>query len=276
VQDLFEGLREFLVGDLEKNLAYRKRRSRHHDKLTSLRNGGSITAISTWPLRDSGNTSGSSRSYGTNCFGERTAKRWSYSSSFAFSSRFLCWNATKAVGQHINAIFVDGLHSEWTCSAMVAADSSEYLQEKGSVWPGFGGARCSPLIIEKYCVSGVLKTFRSSLDCRPFILPFHRKVRQFIPRVVFERKNKSIYSPELTELPVFTERELEFGNAHHWLLLVAISLQSKTGDVGCYSFSFEFSETAFLFCFLSKVVVEEGQCAGIKLRGRPGDIGEPG
>jgi len=109
----------------EKYLAYRK--GEIEDRLTSLRNGGSATAISTLPLRDSGNTSGSSRSYGINCFGERIAKRWSYSSNFAFSSRFLCWNATNAVGQHKNAIFVDGVHSEWRCSAIDAADSSEYL-----------------------------------------------------------------------------------------------------------------------------------------------------
>lgn len=110
---------------LERYLVYRK--GEIEDRLTSLRNGGSATAISTLPLRDSGNTSGSSRSYGINCFGERIAKRWSYSSNFAFSSRFLCWNATNAVGQHKNAIFVDGVHSEWRCSAIDAADSSEYL-----------------------------------------------------------------------------------------------------------------------------------------------------
>lgn len=83
--------------------------------------------------------------------------------------------------------------------------------------------------------------------------------------MVFERENEFIYSPELTELPVFAKCEFEVGNAHHRLLLVVISLQSKTSDVGCYSFGFELSEKTFLLCFLSKVGVEEGQGVEIEL-----------
>ena len=62
------------------------------------------------------------------------------------SSRFLCWKATKAVGQHINTTFVVELHRECRVSASLLANVSVYLKIFISTARKKTGVHACPLI----------------------------------------------------------------------------------------------------------------------------------
>lgn len=135
VEELSEGLGELAVRALQSKAVRgwrsgvdRAKERLSRGKRTSFRKGGSATQISTVPLSDSGMWSGSSRSYLTKRRGSRSANRESNSSSLVSGKGFVCWNPTKAVGQHRKATrVVSSAHWERMNRARVVANRLLYL-----------------------------------------------------------------------------------------------------------------------------------------------------